>query len=113
MRKKKRFPLSAQVIQFSDFEYDVETGRLLDEVGIISDYQNGALEFVRYIYARENPLQFPIESDTAFYHWYCLAYRPALREVKLWGDFRQKIIGKCITWPDRRSGADIFYNPNC
>lgn len=74
-------------MKFLKPEYQLQTGERLSELKIISEYQNGALRFIRYIHNAGRSMQFLIEPDAAFYHWYSFAYHPSLYEANIWGDF--------------------------
>lgn len=73
---------------FSNCIYANDTGRLVDELSIITSYQNGAQKFIEYF-----KKTFPngigdIESNVAISRIARMGLSPTLKEAKLWGDFR-------------------------
>lgn len=77
------------VPEFSESEFAGKAGQLVDELSIITGYQDGAQKFVEYF--RE---VFPrgignIEPDVAIFRMARMGLSPTLREAKLWGDIRR------------------------
>lgn len=86
----KRFVLMGGVAkpEFEDYEYAKNSSQIIDESVVIGEYQNGAINFVRYmrnVYP-ENTVM--IHAGTALSGFSRLINRPTFREANMLGDIR-------------------------
>lgn len=74
--------------EFEEFEYKDDDSKLIDEVAFVERYQNGAIEFVRYMKDAFPIGLFKPGFDTAMYDMNRLSKNPSLKEATFWGKIR-------------------------
>lgn len=74
--------------EFLAFEYEIGTGKRVDELSIISEVQRGALEFIKNMRAAMPGQGIEVPPDAALFRMGRLGTKPTLHEAVRWGDFR-------------------------
>lgn len=86
----KRFVLENDEVhpEFEEFEYKNDDSKLIDEVAFFERYQNGAIDFVRYMKEAFPTGFFTPDFDTVMYDMTRLSKNPSLKEATFWGKIR-------------------------
>lgn len=74
--------------EFEDFEYKDDASKLIDEVKIIAQYQEGAIAFIRYMKEALLSGTISVGYDVAMHDFNRLLVNPTLQEASFWGKFR-------------------------
>lgn len=74
--------------EFESFEYKDDESKLIDEVKIISQYQEGAIAFIRYMREALLPDSISVGYDVAMHDFNRVLVNPTLQEASFWGKFR-------------------------
>ena len=85
-----RFQLDngSAIAQFYDYEYDAQDAKYVDEVGIIKDFQHGAIEYVKFVATMLNKGILKIDNEIAINNLLYMGLKPERSGVELFADFR-------------------------
>lgn len=75
-------------VQLYDYEYDLQESKYVDEASIIKDFQDGAIEYVKFVAEMLNKGILRIDNEAAFNNLLYMALKPEKKGVELFADFR-------------------------
>lgn len=86
----KRFVMQNDIgiPEYDVFEYENDSGKMVDEIAIIEAYQTGALTMVRELNDAFAGAWFTMPLEVIFSAYTRLVTSPSLKEARVWGDFR-------------------------
>lgn len=79
---------NASVVEFYDYEYDSQESKYVDEVSIIKDFQQGAIEYVKFVATMLNNDLLIIDNGIAINNLLYMGLKPEKSGVNLFSDFR-------------------------
>ena len=71
------------------FEYSLPEGGYSYEYPFITEYQNGALKFLEFMFSHLPCHPIRLDPKVALYSLNRLGNKPTVKETKLWGDFHR------------------------
>lgn len=76
------------VVEFYDYEYDLQESKYIDEVEIIKDFQQGAMDYVEFVATMLNNELLVIDNSIAINNLLYMGLKPEKSGVDLFSDFR-------------------------